>query len=136
MDSDEAHRYEADINDVKGCPRCNSESIIVRAVFARNGMPMLRKICQECGYEGNIPKLTNKTKRTATAQQRWAQSVKHRDGYHCILCGSAKDLEAHHIIPVKNDRGRKFVYNVDNGVTLCHDCHLMAHGMEVQTDGF
>lgn len=56
----------------------------------------------------------------------WSEDVKQRDGYKCVLCGSSVRLNAHHIKPVslypecRND--------LDNGITLCRECHLKQHG--------
>ena len=50
----------------------------------------------------------------------WSNSVKSRDGY-CQVCGSYHNLEAHHKIPKKQDPS--LARDVDNGITLCKDCH-------------
>lgn len=56
----------------------------------------------------------------------WVKAVKDRDGWKCTTCSSADRLHAHHI--------KRWVdypelrYEIDNGVTLCHDCHEAAHG--------
>ena len=42
----------------------------------------------------------------------------------CVNCFSTKDLEIHHIVPLANG-GNNTPFNT---VTLCHDCHLKAHG--------
>lgn len=48
-----------------------------------------------------------------------------RDNHECQMCGSGKDLEVHHIIPV-SDNGTKKDSNL---CTLCSECHLnTAHG--------
>lgn len=58
----------------------------------------------------------------------WAQKVKQRDNYTCVLCGAPGE-HAHHIKPVsyfyesRND--------VNNGITLCKSCHITVH-----RDGF
>lgn len=56
----------------------------------------------------------------------WVKAVKDRDGWACVECKSTGRLHAHHIERWK-DRP-ELRYELSNGVTLCHDCHLRAHG--------
>ena len=44
-----------------------------------------------------------------------------RDNYSCVLCGSHKNLEVHHIYPYSKFPELK-LYN-ENLITLCHQCH-------------
>ena len=51
----------------------------------------------------------------------WRKSVYKRDGYVCALCGTiGGKLNAHHILPFFEIEHR---YNIDNGITLCLECH-------------
>ena len=55
----------------------------------------------------------------------WSDKVKQRDGNRCVICGSEEQLQAHHVKP-------GFLYpecrkDVDNGITLCKDCHQNQH---------
>lgn len=55
----------------------------------------------------------------------WAKQVKSRDCYRCQICGSSDRLHSHH----KNS-WNYFIeerYSIDNGVTLCNNCHLRFH---------
>lgn len=52
----------------------------------------------------------------------WRESVLIRDEYRCVDCGSTENLEADHIKPRKLYPDLK--YDVSNGRTLCHDCHV------------
>lgn len=55
----------------------------------------------------------------------WKMAVHERDGYKCVLCGAEDILHAHHIKP-----GSKYAelrYDVDNGETLCAECHRKEH---------
>lgn len=55
----------------------------------------------------------------------WRLSVFERDGYKCLLCGSKKNIHAHHI--------ERYADNVDkrcllsNGATVCKACHRKYH---------
>lgn len=55
----------------------------------------------------------------------WVRAVKDRDGWKCTECGSEEQLEAHHIKPWK--RYPELRYELSNGATLCHSCHVKAH---------
>ena len=52
--------------------------------------------------------------------------VLERDHHTCqsSTCCSKENLEVHHIIPI-HDGGDEF--DMDNCITLCHDCHVEAH---------
>lgn len=52
---------------------------------------------------------------------KWRKAVLQRDGNRCKECGSAKSLEAHHIISLAESKITAFL--VMNGVTLCRECH-------------
>ena len=61
----------------------------------------------------------------------WRNGVLERDGYRCQLCGRQcakyeRGLAAHHIEEWATTPGRRF--DVDNGLTLCRDCHMRLHG--------
>ena len=58
----------------------------------------------------------------------WAELIKIRDNYSCVLCGETSQLNSHHLI------SRKYlpaIYNINNGITLCVNEHkwdiLSAH---------
>lgn len=53
----------------------------------------------------------------------WRKSVYIRDNYTCQLCKYKKGgyLEAHHIL--KYSKYPKMRFDVNNGITLCKDCH-------------
>lgn len=59
----------------------------------------------------------------SVAYKEWRTAVFKRDGYTCQTCGKRGGvLEAHHIKP--KCAFPDLVFDVDNGVTLCHDCHV------------
>lgn len=55
----------------------------------------------------------------------WVKMVLERDGHTCVKCGATTNLQAHHIIPVSVES--IFSADIDNGVTLCKECHEKAH---------
>lgn len=50
-----------------------------------------------------------------------------RDKYQCQLCSSNSNLIIHHIIPISQDNSISNIINEANLITLCKDCHLLAH---------
>jgi len=55
----------------------------------------------------------------------WSKTVRKRDGHKCTWCDSTQNLIAHHIwhkafCPESS-------LDVNNGITLCHDCHWEQH---------
>ena len=65
-----------------------------------------------------------KSWRNTPAYHHWRKAVIERDG-KCVICGSTKHLEAHHMNHAtyfKEDR-----FKTSNGVCLCYHCHMHFH---------
>ena len=62
----------------------------------------------------------------------WTRTVKQRDGHVCRKCGITRNLEAHHIIP--KGKSPEFELELENGVTLCGNCHTLLKGREETED--
>ena len=67
-------------------------------------------------------------KRKSLEYKEWRDRVKHRDGNACRKCGFEKNLEVHHIKPIK--KYPDFALVLDNGLTLCGNCHSLLKGRE------
>lgn len=69
--------------------------------------------------------------RTSRQYQEWRKQVFERDNYSCLWCGdnTGGNLEADHIISLSflieesKLTGFENYYDIDNGRTLCSDCH-------------
>ena len=51
----------------------------------------------------------------------------------CLICGSKKELEPHHIVQVKPYDS--FYSNIDNGAVLCKRCHREYHELYDDING-
>lgn len=77
--------------------------------------------------------------RTLPQHSSWRTNVLQRDGFACISCSKSNRVDAHHIIylgtivdvlridPEVESSYSSFLWNTDNGVTLCRDCHRYIH---------
>ena len=77
----------------------------------------------------------NQAVRRLDENRKWARLVKNRDGRKCRLCGSQKNIEADHILPLSlileqhnitnRDEAREceHLWDINNGMTLCRECH-------------
>ena len=88
--------------------------------------------CKECAYinrrgelshlykDGRYP--INRAVRKSPAMKQWRKFIFKRDNYICQMCG--KDYggkQAHHILKFSTFPLHRF--NLNNGITLCDDCH-------------
>ena len=64
--------------------------------------------------------------RQSPEYKTWRASVLVRDGYACVVCGEVgKQLHVHHIKGYSDYEDLR--YDIDNGVTLCMNCHHATH---------
>lgn len=59
------------------------------------------------------------------AVRSWRNEVLKRDGHKCAECGSENNLQAHHIYEWSEYPALRI--DVDNGITLCGNCHHKEH---------
>ena len=53
----------------------------------------------------------------------WSKYIRARDGQKCALCGSTKYVTSHHWCLPKRGHA-DFMFEEDNGVSLCYACHI------------
>ena len=70
--------------------------------------------------------------RRSLEYKQWKTAVKHRDGSACRRCGFKGNLHVHHIKPF--DQYPQFALVIENGLTLCGNCHSILSGKEETTD--
>lgn len=72
----------------------------------------------------------NRQIRNSAKYKEWRKSVFARDKYICQTCGKiGGNLNAHHIRHFATDISKRF--DVDNGITLCYECHKKVHSKEI-----
>lgn len=68
----------------------------------------------------------NRLLRCSSRFREWRCAVFIRDSWTCQLCGyKGKNLHPHHILPFATYHDLRF--EVENGITLCSDCHQSVH---------
>lgn len=70
-------------------------------------------------------------KQKLLTRDEFREGVFERDNHKCVICGAPKQ-DAHHILERRlfSDGG----YYLDNGATLCEDCHIKAETTEISCD--
>lgn len=65
----------------------------------------------------------------------WREQIFKRDNYTCTACGAKGNLHPHHIVSlseilikyniktVEDAYNCAFLWDINNGITLCHNCH-------------
>lgn len=81
-------------------------------------------------WKGGVTKKTNKI-RNSLEYINWRVNIFKRDNFTCQKCRIiGKNLNAHHILPFSlliETPLEKLIFDNNNGVTLCVDCHKEEH---------
>lgn len=98
------------------------------------------KGCMECAIRNNTGENSPRWNSNITQEERergrkyteyyeWRNQVYKRDNYTCQCCGSNQggNLNAHHLYSYDKYKCLRTV--VENGVTLCEDCHKEFHSI-------
>ena len=87
------------------------------------------------GWKNGLSPLYKKIRATAKYRE-WQRNILERDGFKCIFCHNTEHLETDHIKSfaaiilayniktVKDSVLCKELFDLKNGRTLCHNCHL------------
>ncbi|MGE5634422.1 MAG: HNH endonuclease [Deltaproteobacteria bacterium] len=55
----------------------------------------------------------------------WSREVRIRDGHKCIICSKTRHLTSHHLL--NKAKYPLLKYNINNGISLCFNCHAELH---------
>lgn len=70
--------------------------------------------------------LKDKRMSTSPEVKEWRLAIFTRDEFKCVSCGQiGGKLNARHILSWKKYPDKRF--DVNNGITLCYDCHVTLH---------
>ena len=70
--------------------------------------------------------------RKSPEYQRWRQAVRQRDEGACRVCEEHGNSHVHHIKPL--EKYPDLATEIDNGITLCGNCHTRLNGKEESTN--
>ena len=115
---------------LKKCDYCGKD------IVSYHGKKYCSRECSHLSMVGeNSPRwkdgksLERDRARLGTELKEWRRSVFKRDNYTCQHCGDKTYLHGHHIIEWAVDESKRF--DIDNGITLCIDCHSKVHGRRI-----
>lgn len=74
---------------------------------------------------GNCKETQNERLINSRELRNWRTKVFKRDNFLCVKCGSKKNIQAHH--KKLWSKYKELRFDVENGMTLCHDCHQKEH---------
>jgi hypothetical protein len=129
------HRRHLDAQINATCQYCNEEFHYTK--FTAKGVP--RKYCSVKCYsatkhgsgnphwKGGLQHIYEERDYLMSQKpyREWRLSVFKRDNFTCQKCNNKKDICAHHIKGWT--KYPEFRYDVDNGQTLCKNCHQGSH---------
>ena len=70
--------------------------------------------------------------RKSPEYQTWRREVRQRDENTCRICGVQRNIHIHHVKPL--EKYPEFAIELDNGITLCGNCHAFLSGKEENTN--
>lgn len=120
--------YDAQNTGLPKCVSCGGK--LSRHELHKKGTGYCRKCFRGARHTRWSQHLTAEERyktRSVEVYRLWRQTVYARDNYTCQRCGDTKggNLVAHHLYSYS--RYPKLRFEVNNGITLCRDCHTEFH---------
>jgi hypothetical protein len=101
------------------CQHCKQHSLI-------NAKNKRKKYCSyTCNGLARRSSTRPNTPRDVAMLATWGRKVRKRDGHQCVRCKCRYKLQAHHKKSFAEYPDLR--YEVENGETLCTDCHAKEH---------
>jgi hypothetical protein len=111
----------------KICVFCNNKFLTSRKVnfCSQECFHMYNSKENHWRYNHNLTDEEREMGRLIEGYNDFVKDVFKRDKYKCQHCGSNKKINAHHLNSYNWDKEHRV--DVNNGVTLCEDCHKLFH---------
>ena len=118
------------------CEHCGRECSVSKSKFERYEHHFCSNECaHEWGRGENHPRynfdLTDEERekgRDIIGYKTWVKTILRKNNYTCQCCGQySKNLKAHHLNGYNWDKEHRI--DVNNGITLCEDCHKEFHNI-------
>ncbi len=83
-------------------------------------------------FSGEADSVIKARIRASKRYSQWCYQIYLRDGFKCVECSSKNKIQAHHKIAfsaiyneikLKDFANIDAIYDIDNGITLCEQCH-------------
>lgn len=67
--------------------------------------------------------------------KQWSIDIRNRDKV-CVICGTNKMLNAHHILPKEAKQYKFLMFDINNGITLCAKHHKFGYDISPHKNPF
>lgn len=125
------NKFHNIVNKERECPICHkifiartSENKYCSQKCHLKNLHSTYKGKEHWNWQGGITE-ENEKLRKSPEYKKWRVLVYKRDHYQCQICGSKKEINAHHLFGWKEYPDKRF--DVNNGITLCKECHIKVH---------
>jgi len=102
------------------CNYCGEEFRVAKSNYKKGQGKYCSQKCYGLSLRSSNPDL-----RKSSEYRQFRETVLERDEYRCVKCGGDTDLHVHHIVPIYEDES--LATDVENGKTLCVNCHADEH---------
>ena len=114
---------------VFNCDCCGIENSQYKSHYDNQNHHFCNTICRDTFVKAQVSKQDKEIlkNRYSPNIRVWKRLCLERDNEECQVCSSDIDLRIHHLNSFT--RFPKLQFNLDNGVTMCEDCHREFHSI-------